>query len=164
MRISAPTVRVDYWPSACGARQREGLLAATKNPDLTPGGFDIFPVPGPKEASYARTVSELLVVIGGRPNYVKAAPIVHAARRAGLSSSLVHVGDEYEDAEVFQSCFEELRLPPPDVSLVGGPGTHAERTARVMLACEPELLRIKPSVVVIVGDLDSTLAWALVAS
>ncbi len=107
-------------------------------------------------------MTDLLIVVGARPNFMKAASVVHAARKAGLTCTLVHTGQHY-DPELSRVFFDELRLPPPDVSLGVGSGTHASQTARIMLAFEEVLFRTKPSVVVVVGDVNSTLACALVA-
>src|ERR1700679_1560704 len=104
---------------------------------------------------------DLLVVVGARPNFMKAAPIVRAAQEAGLSSMLLHTGQHY-DADLSRVFFDELGLPVPDVSLGVGSGRHGEQTARVMLGFETELLRIKPGIVIVVGDVNSTLACALV--
>jgi UDP-N-acetylglucosamine 2-epimerase (non-hydrolysing) len=108
------------------------------------------------------TRTDLLVVAGARPNFMKAASIVHAAEQAGLSYALVHTGQHY-DRELSEVFFDELRLPEPDVYLGVGSASHAEQTARIMLAFEAELLRLDPAVVVVVGDVNSTLACALVA-
>ena len=107
-------------------------------------------------------MSDLLIVVGARPNFMKAASVVTAARAEGLSCTLLHTGQHY-DPELSQVFFDELELPPPDVSLGVGSGSHASQTAAIMLAFEEELLRIKPGIVVVVGDVNSTLACALVA-
>lgn len=107
-------------------------------------------------------MSDFLIVVGARPNFMKAAPVVAAARARGLSCALVHTGQHY-DRELSRVFFEELELPAPDVSLGVGSGSHGTQTARIMLAFEPELLRIDPAVVIVVGDVNSTLACALVA-
>src|SRR5215475_9369377 len=108
---------------------------------------------------------KILNVVGARPNFMKMAPIVAAiARRpAELSQLLVHTGQHYDET-MSASFFRELRIPAPDVNLEVGSGTHAEQTARVMLAFEPVLIRERPDWVVVVGDVNSTLACALVAS
>jgi UDP-N-acetylglucosamine 2-epimerase (non-hydrolysing) len=108
-------------------------------------------------------MTDLLVVAGARPNFMKAAPLLEAAGRAGLSCSLVHTGQHY-DAELSDVFFLELGLPEPDAHLGVGSGTHAEQTARIMTAFEPELRRFDPAVVVVVGDVNSTLACSLVAA
>jgi UDP-N-acetylglucosamine 2-epimerase (non-hydrolysing) len=107
-------------------------------------------------------VTDLLVVVGARPNFMKAASVLSAARAAGLGSVLVHTGQHY-DQELSRVFFDELELDEPDVSLGVGSGSHADQTARIMLAFEQELNRIRPSVVLVVGDVNSTLACALVA-
>ena len=108
---------------------------------------------------------KILNVVGARPNFMKMAPIVAAiARRpAELSPLLVHTGQHYDET-MSASFFRELKIPPPDVNLEVGSGTHAEQTARVMLAFEPVLVRERPDWVVVVGDVNSTLACALVAA
>lgn len=108
-------------------------------------------------------MTDLLVVVGARPNFMKAASVVAAADRAGVSYALLHTGQHYDDtlSSVF---FDELGLPQPDVFLGVGSGTHAEQTARIMIGFEPELRRIDPGVVLVVGDVNSTLACALVAA
>jgi UDP-N-acetylglucosamine 2-epimerase (non-hydrolysing) len=108
-------------------------------------------------------MTDLLVVAGARPNFMKAAPVLEAAGRAGLSCALVHTGQHY-DAELSDVFFAELGLPEPDAHLGVGSGTHAEQTARIMTAFEPELRRFDPEIVVVVGDVNSTLACSLVAA
>jgi UDP-N-acetylglucosamine 2-epimerase (non-hydrolysing) len=108
-------------------------------------------------------VTDLLIVAGARPNFMKAASVVEAAGRAGLSHALVHTGQHY-DAELSDVFFAELGLPEPDAHLGVGSGSHAEQTARIMVAFEPELHRFRPAVVVVVGDVNSTLACSLVAA
>jgi UDP-N-acetylglucosamine 2-epimerase (non-hydrolysing) len=107
-------------------------------------------------------VTDLLIVVGARPNFMKAASILSAAERAGLTFAVVHTGQHY-DAELSAVFFDELGLPEPDVHLGVGSGSHASQTAEIMLGFEAELLRIHPSIVVVVGDVNSTLACALVA-
>ena len=107
----------------------------------------------------------ILNVVGARPNLMKMAPIAGAiARRpAQLSQVLVHTGQHYDEV-MSATFFRELGLPAPDIDLGIGSGTHAEQTARVMLAFEPVLVAQQPDWVVVVGDVNSTLACALVAS
>lgn len=108
-------------------------------------------------------MTDLLIVAGARPNFMKVASVVDGAARAGLSSALVHTGQHY-DAELSDVFFAELGLPEPDAHLGVGSGTHAEQTARIMTAFEPVLRRFDPAVVVVVGDVNSTLACSLVAA
>jgi UDP-N-acetylglucosamine 2-epimerase (non-hydrolysing) len=104
-----------------------------------------------------------LLVAGARPNFMKVAPIWHAAqRRDDVEVVLVHTGQHY-DPNMSDVFFAELGLPQPDEFLGVGSGTHAEQTAKVMLAFEPVLHQHQPDVVVVVGDVNSTLACALVA-
>lgn len=106
---------------------------------------------------------KVLNVVGARPNFMKIAPIAKELRQhLDIESRLVHTGQHY-DTEMSDAFFRDLNLPPPDVNLEVGSGTHAEQTARVMLAFEPVLLREKPDWVVVVGDVNSTLACTLVA-
>ncbi len=102
-------------------------------------------------------------VVGARPNFVKIAPLLRAMRaRPGVEPLLVHTGQHY-DAALAGSFFAELELPPPDVSLEVGSGTHAHQTAEVMRRLEPALGRTRPDVVLVVGDVNSTMAAALTA-
>jgi len=107
-------------------------------------------------------VSDLLIVVGARPNFMKAASVLAAARAAGVTCTLVHTGQHY-DPELSKVFFDELGLDEPDISLGVGSASHAEQTARIMIEFERELLRVRPSIVVVVGDVNSTLACALVA-
>lgn len=105
----------------------------------------------------------VLVVAGARPNFMKVAPILRALSGAGHEALLVHTGQHY-DARMSDSFFRDLGLPEPDHHLGVGSGSHAVQTARVMEAFEPVLLETRPEWVVVVGDVNSTLACALVTS
>lgn len=118
---------------------------------------------GPGAPRSLAAMPQLLVVVGARPNFVKAASIVEAARRAELSCVIVHTG-QHHDAELSDVFFDELALPEPDVHLGVGSHSHATQTARIMLAFEATLQRIRPAIVVVVGDVNSTLACSLVAA
>jgi UDP-N-acetylglucosamine 2-epimerase (non-hydrolysing) len=104
-------------------------------------------------------------VVGARPNFMKAAPVYRALREsdASLELLLVHTGQHY-DAEMSGVFMEELELPQPDVFLGVGSGTHAEQTAKALVGMEQVLLRHRPSLCVVAGDVNSTLAGALAAS
>jgi UDP-N-acetylglucosamine 2-epimerase (non-hydrolysing) len=106
----------------------------------------------------------LLCVVGARPNYMKMAPLLRAFRsRADLPPAvLVHTGQHY-DPMLNDRLFEDLALPRPDINLGVGSGTHAVQTAEVMRRFEPVLDEHQPSCVVVVGDVNSTLACSLVA-
>ena len=109
-------------------------------------------------------MTTLLHVVGARPNFMKAAPVLRAAHgRPELRQILVHTGQHYDHA-MSDAFFAELELPRPDENLGVGSGTHAEQTARIMLGFEPVLLRYRPDWVVVYGDVNSTVASALVAA
>ena len=105
----------------------------------------------------------ILLVAGARPNFMKVAPVWRALEATQqFRLVLVHTGQHYDDnmSKVF---FEDLRLPRPDAHLGVGSGTHGEQTAKVMLAFEPVLLDADPDLVVVVGDVNSTMACTIVA-
>ena len=107
---------------------------------------------------------EILTVVGARPNFMKAAPVHEALEReSGVVSRLVHTGQHYDD-ELSDVFFDELGLPEPHVHLGVGSGTHAGQTARIMLAFEEALAGSAPDALLVVGDVNSTLACALVAA
>lgn len=107
---------------------------------------------------------KVIIVAGARPNFMKIAPIVAAMkRRAEFRPVIVHTGQHYDDA-MSESFFRDLSLPSPDVYLGVGSGTHAAQTAAVMIAFEPVVRKEKPDWVVVVGDVNSTLACALVCA
>ncbi|MEU1164728.1 UDP-N-acetylglucosamine 2-epimerase (non-hydrolyzing) [Streptomyces sp. NPDC005921] len=102
-------------------------------------------------------------VAGARPNYMKIKPVMDALERRDTEVLLVHTGQHYDPAmnDVF---FTDLGIRPPDRFLGVGSGSHAEQTGRVMTAFEPLLAEVGPDVVVVVGDINSTLACALVTA
>lgn len=101
--------------------------------------------------------------MGARPNFMKTAPIHRAiAQRGRLAQVLVHTGQHY-DTKMSDVFFTDLGMPAPDVHLGIGSGSHAEQTARAMLALEQVFLAERPDLVSVVGDVNSTLAAALVA-
>ncbi len=104
-----------------------------------------------------------IVVAGARPNFMKVAPILRALAAAGHRGVLVHTGQHY-DAAMSDAFFADLELPAPDHHLGVGSGTHAQQTARVMEKFEPVLREESPDWVVVVGDVNSTIACALVAA
>jgi UDP-N-acetylglucosamine 2-epimerase (non-hydrolysing) len=106
----------------------------------------------------------LLCVVGARPNYMKIAPLLRAFRaHPGLPPAvLVHTGQHY-DPMLNDRLFEDLALPRPDINLEVGSGTHALQTAEVMRRFEPVVDEHRPACVVVVGDVNSTLACSLVA-
>lgn len=111
---------------------------------------------------------KVLVVAGARPNYVKAAPLLRALRTAAnddpsIRTCFVDSGQHYDDA-MAGAFYRDLELPPPDHALGVASGSHAEQTAAAMLRFEPVLGSERPDVVVVFGDINSTLACALVAA
>jgi UDP-N-acetylglucosamine 2-epimerase (non-hydrolysing) len=108
---------------------------------------------------------KLIIVAGARPNFMKIAPIVAAAKRraSDFQVTVVHTGQHY-DAAMSDAFFRDLNLPAPDVYLGVGSGSHAAQTAAVMQKFEPVVLKEKPDWVVVVGDVNSTLACALVCA
>jgi UDP-N-acetylglucosamine 2-epimerase (non-hydrolysing) len=103
-------------------------------------------------------------IVGARPNFVKIAPIIRALREQnGLDVRLIHTGQHYDIAmnAVF---FEELNIPDADINLDVGSGTGTEQTARIMLRLEPVLVARRPDLLLLVGDVNSTMAAALVAA
>ena len=108
---------------------------------------------------------KVLNVVGARPNFMKVAPLVAAMKRRGreFAPLVVHTGQHY-DARMSDAFFRDLGLPEPDVHLGVGSGSHAAQTARVMIEFEPVVLEHKPDWVLVVGDVNSTLACALVCS
>lgn len=104
-----------------------------------------------------------LVVAGARPNFMKVAPILAALRVHGHQAVLVHTGQHFDDA-MSDAFFRDLDMAPPDHHLGVGAGSHAEQTARVMERFDLVLMQERPDWVVVVGDVNSTIATALVAA
>jgi UDP-N-acetylglucosamine 2-epimerase (non-hydrolysing) len=126
-------------------------------------------------------VKKIMTVVGARPNFMKAAPIINAIQvhnnhltsslatsgadrsQIALQSVLVHTGQHYDEA-MSDRFFADLKIPKPDVHLGAGPGSHAVQTAEIMKRFEEALLREKPDLLIVVGDVNSTVACALVAA
>src|SRR4051795_9078155 len=104
----------------------------------------------------------VLSVVGTRPNLMKTAPVVAALERRGVEQVLVHTGQHY-DASMSDVFFRDLAIRPPDHFLAVGSGTHAEQAARVMQRLEPILVDEEPDLVLVPGDVNSTLAAAIAA-
>lgn len=105
----------------------------------------------------------LMLVCGARPNFMKVAPILAELHRTGrLTPYLVHTGQHY-DEKMSKSFFDTLGIQEPDIDLGVGSGSHAEQTAKVMVEFEKLCLKIKPDMVLVVGDVNSTMACTLVA-
>ena len=106
---------------------------------------------------------KVVCVAGARPNYMKVKPVMDALEQAGVQVVLVHTGQHY-DAAMNDVFFDELGLRPPDHQLGVGSGSHAVQTGKVMVAFEPLVKQLRPDVVVVVGDVNSSVACALVAA
>ena len=105
----------------------------------------------------------VLHVTGARPNFPKAAPVLRALDRRGVPQRLVHTG-QHHDERLFEVFFRQLGLPEPDIDLGVGSGSHAGQTAAMMTGLEEVFARLSPGLVVVYGDVNSTLAAALVAA
>ena len=105
----------------------------------------------------------LLHVVGARPNFPKLAPVFRAGQKAGITQTVVHTGQHYDDA-MSGEFFRALAIKDPDINLEVGSATHAVQTARIMERIEPVLDARRPTWVVVYGDVNSTVAAALVAA
>jgi len=107
---------------------------------------------------------KVLNVVGARPNFVKIAPLMEQMKKhSRFQSLLVHTGQHYDD-DMSKTFFDDLQLPKPDIYLGVGSASHSEQTARIMVEFEKCCVREKPALVVVVGDVNSTIACALVAA
>lgn len=105
----------------------------------------------------------LYLVAGARPNFMKIAPIVRAIQaHGGLEFQIIHTGQHY-DREMNDVFFEELGIPEPDIFMAAGGGSHAQQTAKIMVAFEELCQAKRPDAVLVVGDVNSTLACSIVA-
>jgi len=108
--------------------------------------------------------TKIIYIVGARPNFMKIAPLIEEAKKCKtIKSVLVHTGQHY-DFEMSQVFFKELNIPKPDYNLGVGSGSHAWQTAKIMEKLEPIILKEKPDLVIVVGDVNSTLAGALTAA
>ena len=105
----------------------------------------------------------IYLVAGARPNFMKIAPIVRALQaHGGLAFKIIHTGQHY-DREMNDVFFEELGIPQPDVFMAAGGGSHAQQTGKIMIAFEELCQQERPDAVLVVGDVNSTLACSIVA-
>ena len=106
----------------------------------------------------------ILCIVGARPNFMKIAPIMAAFSQLGerVQAVLLHTGQHY-DVAMNHQYFEALGIPAPDINLEIGSGSHAQQTAAIMQHFEPALEQVQPAAVLVLGDINSTLACALVA-
>ncbi|TWI63009.1 UDP-N-acetylglucosamine 2-epimerase (non-hydrolysing) [Pseudoduganella lurida] len=115
-------------------------------------------------SSASPAVHRILCVVGARPNFMKMAPVMAAlAALPGIEGKLVHTGQHY-DVTMNHQYFQALGIAAPDINLEVGSGSHAQQTAQVMRRFEPALDELAPAAVLVVGDVNSTLACALVAA
>lgn len=110
---------------------------------------------------------KITIVAGARPNFIKIAPIIKAiekkqAEGAKISYRLVHTGQHY-DKNLSNTFFEELNIPEPNANLEVKSGTQSVQTATIMVAFEQELLQNPCDLILVVGDVNSTMACAIVA-
>lgn len=107
---------------------------------------------------------KILNIVGARPNFMKIAPIIEAMRKypEAIDHKLVHTGQHY-DEKMSKAFFDDLGIPKPDIDLGVGSGSHAEQTARIMVEFEKVCLREQPDLVIVVGDVNSTMACTITA-
>jgi len=106
---------------------------------------------------------KIINVVGARPNYMKIAPLIKEMdKRENITSLLVHTGQHY-DKHMSKLFFDDLKLPEPDIYLGVGSHPHGEQTAKIMVEFEKILAKEKPDLVIVVGDVNSTIACSLVA-
>jgi UDP-N-acetylglucosamine 2-epimerase (non-hydrolysing) len=108
-------------------------------------------------------VKKVLSVVGARPNFMKLAPVARALAARGVEHVVVHTGQHY-DPDMSEAFFRDLCLPPPDHNLDVGSSSHARQTAEIMARFEPVCAAVKPEIVLVYGDVNSTVAAALVAA
>ncbi|WP_447979439.1 non-hydrolyzing UDP-N-acetylglucosamine 2-epimerase [Candidatus Nitrospira bockiana] len=107
---------------------------------------------------------KIICVVGARPNFMKAAPVIEALRgQPGIEVMLVHTGQHY-DRQMSALFFDELGMPKPDLDLQVGSGSHGEQTGQIMIRFEPILKAEQPDLVIVFGDVNSTVAAALCAA
>lgn len=142
-------MRGKFW---CGAESQPGRFnRKVKEPPLAVPKFNML----------------ITIVAGARPNFMKIAPIIRSVRRvqsegANLKFRLVHTGQHF-DRKMSGDFFEQLQIPPPDVNFAAGSGTQAEQTAAIMVGFENELMQNRPDLVLVVGDVTSTMACTIAA-
>ncbi|HZL27441.1 MAG TPA: UDP-N-acetylglucosamine 2-epimerase (non-hydrolyzing) [Acidobacteriaceae bacterium] len=108
-------------------------------------------------------MKKFLHVVGARPNFMKVAPVYRSLAALGAEQVLVHTGQHY-DVNMSDVFFRELEIPPPDINLQVGSGSHAQQTAEIMQRFEPVLLEQNPDCVVVYGDINSTVAAGIVCA
>lgn len=112
----------------------------------------------------SENIKKIINVVGARPNFMKIAPIVSEMQKnSGFDTILLHTGQHY-DAKMSKAFFIDLEMPEPDIYLKVGSGSHAEQTANIMIRFEEVLKKNRPDMVLLVGDVNSTLACSIVAA
>src|SRR6185503_13655610 len=153
---SAPRARVGV-PARTGPQAARGPLHRRKHPVHVARAARV----AARQAGDVRQV--VAHVVGARPNYMKMAPVyAELAQRELVDQYLIHTGQHY-DAKLSDVFFSELPLPEPDVMLEVGSGSHAEQTARALVGLERAFQDLEPDLVVLPGDVNSTVAGALAA-
>lgn len=111
-----------------------------------------------------KLLMKILNIVGARPNFMKMAPIIEAMNKypAQIEHLLVHTGQHY-DEKMSKAFFDDLGIPKPDIDLEVGSGSHAEQTAKIMVMFEKVCLQEKPDLVIVVGDVNSTMACTITA-
>jgi len=109
-------------------------------------------------------VKKFLIIVGARPNFIKVAPLLQEiAKYQNIKPILVHTGQHY-DYKMSQIFFQELNIPQPNYNLEVGSASHAQQTAKIISRLEPVFLKEKPDLIIVIGDVNSTLAGALTAA
>ena len=108
---------------------------------------------------------KIVLIVGARPNFMKSAPLMREllANKDRFDTKLIHTGQHYDHA-LSQLFFDELKMPKPDIYLGVGSGSHAEQTAKIMIELEKSFTELKPDLVMVFGDINSTLAASIVAA
>ncbi len=108
---------------------------------------------------------KIVLIVGARPNFMKSAPLMRAllSNKDSFDTKLIHTGQHYDHA-LSQLFFDELKMPKPDIYLGVGSGSHAEQTSKIMIELEKSFAELKPDMVMVFGDINSTLAAAIVAA
>ena len=138
-------------------------------PDMVGGKDRIHPVRGPLDPVTSTRLEKVFMsppvlhVTGARPNFPKAAPVLRALDRLAIPQRLLHTGQHYGE-QMFEVFFRQLGLPEPDINLGVGSASHAGQTAAIMTGLEEVLIDLRPALVVVYGDVNSTVAAALVAA
>jgi UDP-N-acetylglucosamine 2-epimerase (non-hydrolysing) len=117
-----------------------------------------------RSSNHKRRPLKIVHIVGARPNFIKISSILRAcSKEPRINSLLVHTGQHYSD-NMSKAFFQDLNIPVPDINLEVGSGSHAQQTAEIMIRIEPILLEKQPDAVLVVGDVNSTVACALVAA